>query len=738
MSGKRKTGKETRLVIIESPAKAKSLRSYLGSDYDVAASNGHVRDLPQNYLAVDVAEDFRPTYTVLKDKRATVKKLKELAGSHSTIYLAADPDREGEAICWHLSQILEGEGRTFRRLMFNAITKETVLSALKNPSSIDMNLVDAQQARRVMDRLVGYQISSWLSRVMGRGKSAGRVQTVVLRMIQDREDEIAAFVPVNYWLIEGVFDQDGRSISATLSKVDGSPVDSPARAPHTAPEGEALLARVVSVGENWKVTDIVEKRRKLKPPPPFITSTLQQAASSRLNMSPSRTMSLAQQLYEGVSVGGGEHRGLITYMRTDSVRISPEALEECRDFLESHYGSGILSPSPRRFRSGKGSQDAHEAIRPVSVQMTPEKAETYLTGQQAALYRLIWNRFAATQAADGTASSTRVTISGDGLDFSCSGERLVDQGFTVVDPSSVRLEKPLPEVSVGPVRMETAESMHRVTTPPARYSEARLVAEMKKEGIGRPSTYVTTINTIKGRKYVERDGKTLRPTELGTETVRLLVRMFPHLFETGFTASMEDLLDSVASGGTTYVEALQKLNLPLESSLKRAMQEMDAVRRELQEDTGSACPRCGSPVVVRWGRFGKFMACSAFPKCRFSSPLEEETTELVARPCPECGGRLAIRNGRYGRFLACSTEGCGHTGPVPTGVNCPEEGCDGELVEKRSKKGRTFYSCNRWPECRYALWNEPVAKECPRCGFPLLEKRKKGIWCPRCKKKISD
>jgi len=727
-----------KLVIIESPAKARSLRSYLGDEYHVAASNGHVRDLPENYLAVDIENGFQPTYTILAEKRATVQKLRELAGRYSTIYLAADPDREGEAICWHLSRILEGDGRVFRRLMFNAITKDTVLKALRSPGGIDMNLVDAQQARRVMDRLVGYQVSAWLGRVMGRGRSAGRVQTVVLRMIQEREDEIGSFVPVQYWVLEAVFERDGQRLDVELSSVDGTPVDTPARAPHSAAEGAALLSRARSAGTSWEVAGVEEKTRAVKPSPPFITSTLQQSASSRLNFSPSRTMRLAQQLYEGMALEGGEHGGLITYMRTDSVRISPEALDECRGYIASRWGDGMLSPSPRRFRSGKGSQDAHEAIRPVRVSMTPEKAGQYLTGQQADLYALIWNRFVATQAADALVSRSTVTIAGDGMEFTCTGERLVEAGFSAVDPASLHLEKPLPAVTAGPTVLVSAESVHRSTTPPSRFTEARLVAEMKKEGIGRPSTYVATIENLKGRKYVERDGKTLKPTELGTGTVRLLIRTFPHLFEIGFTASMEDLLDAVADGRTSYVEALQKLNLPLASSLLAAMQSMDSIRREMQEDTGRQCPRCGAPLVARWGRFGRFLACSAFPNCRYSSPLEEESRTVFRKPCPKCGGELLVRTGKYGRFLACSTEDCGYTGPVPTGVTCPEPGCGGDLVEKRTRKGRTFYSCSRYPDCRYAMWSEPVAQECPRCGFPVLERRKRGIWCPRCRKKISE
>jgi len=731
--------KKKNLVIIESPAKASSLRSYLGDNFEVIASYGHVRDLPRNYLGVDEKDDFKPTYTILPEKRKSVTQLKKKAEGFSRIYLAADPDREGEAICWHLSRILEKEGVQFSRLRFNAITKETVLKSIQKPSTIDMQLVDAQQARRVMDRLVGYKISSWLQRIMGKGKSAGRVQSVALRMIQERENAINSFRPVEYWLINSEFKQGETLFTAGLHKIDGKLSGKPGKYPGRKEEAEDLLERIKPNRIDWMISHVTSRKKSVKPPPPFITSTLQQTASTRLSFTPSRTMTLAQKLYEGISLGASGRTGLITYMRTDSVRMSPESIKSCREYLTEMYGSEKLSEKVRRYRSSKSSQDAHEAIRPVDIRLTPQKLEKVLTAPQLSLYRLIWNRFAATQLIDATIMNTTVTVSsGDGLEFRADGEVLIDPGFSILDHAYVKTGKQLPVLHKGKVSLESSVLEQKFTSPPPRFSEARLVAEMKKVGIGRPSTYVSTIQTLKKREYVEKEGKVLRPTELGTTSVGILIKMFPHLFQVDFTARMEDLLDSVAKGSETYLSVLKQLSLPLESSLENAHRSTDKFRNELQEDTGEACPECGSPLVIRWGRYGKFKACTAFPKCRYSRPLEEnDSAEYSDRKCPDCGRALIVKKGRYGRYLSCTGHpGCKHTQPVPTGVSCPEEECSGELVEKRTGKGRIFYACNRFPECKYAVWNKPVNKTCPRCGFPILIEKKKGIWCPRCRKNI--
>ncbi|MCD4701798.1 MAG: type I DNA topoisomerase [Candidatus Aegiribacteria sp.] len=732
--------KKKNLVIIESPAKARSLRGYLGDDYEIIASNGHVRDLPKNYLGIDEADDFKPSYTILPEKRKTVARLKKTAKGYSRIFLAADPDREGEAICWHLSQILESKDVVFSRLRFNAITKDTILKSLKKPSPIDMQLVDAQQARRVMDRLVGYKISSWLQRIMGKGKSAGRVQSVALRMIQEREDIIDSFEPVEYWLIHADYTQGDNTFTASLCRIDEKSSGKPGKYPACEEDAESIIERIKKTGINWEISQVMHRDKSVQPPPPFITSTLQQTASNRLSFSPSRTMSIAQQLYEGISFGSNERKGLITYMRTDSVRVNPESLKSCREYLAEKYGSDALPAKARRYRSSKGSQDAHEAIRPVDIHLTPEKLESILTPSQLSLYRLIFRRFAATQLNDAIISNTTITVSGAGLEFSAIGETLLKRGFSIIDPSFIKTKNPLPELMKGKVLLKTFNKEQKFTSPPPRFSEARLVAEMKKVGIGRPSTYVSTIKTLKTREYVEKDGKVLRPTELGTTTIRLLVRMFPHIFKIDFTARMEELLDSVAKGTESYSCVLKQLSLPLESSLKMAMKKTDSFRNELQEKTGETCPECGAPIVIRWGRYGKFKACTSFPKCRYARSVEEDdSSEYKGRTCPECGGSLLLKTGRYGKYLSCSNHPkCKHTEPVPTGVPCPSVGCNGELVEKRSRKGRLFYACNRYPECEYAVWNRPIDKTCPRCGFPILveKNKKKGIWCPECRKKI--
>jgi DNA topoisomerase-1 len=730
---------EKKLVIIESPAKARSLRNYLGKDYEVVASVGHVRDLPRNRIGVSEENGFQPTYTVLPEQRKTVASLKKKAASFSRIYLAADPDREGEAICWHLSRLLEGEGRTFRRLRFNAVTRSAVTEAVKHPSRIDMDLVDAQQARRVMDRLVGYRVSPYLWKTLGKGLSAGRVQTVALRLVQEREDRVVSFVPREYWVVTAEFASAVGSWTARLSRIDGRKADDEGSSPATGGEVEALRPRVT--GADWELAAVDSRSRSRKPGPPFITSTLQAAASQQLSMAPGRTMKCAQELYEGIQAGGGEPEGLITYMRTDSFRVSPSAIQECSAYIASRWGGELAVEKPRRYRSSGGSQDAHEAIRPVDPSRTPESLKQYLTRDQYRLYELIWKRFLATQMRDAQVEKTTLLFTGDGLEFTCSGEKVTDPGFALVDPSQLRTEKELSGDPVkGPVKCTGVQCEQRFTSPPSRFTEAALVSEMKKEGIGRPSTYVSIISTLKKRKYVESRDRKLHPTELGTQAVRLLVDLFPHIFETGFTARMETLLDSVARGVTGYVEALSELSRPLSSSLEMAIKRLPEVRKNLEEGTGRECPRCGREMIVKWGQYGKFLACSGFPDCRYTEPLEsQEGGRFEGRNCPECGAPLVLRNGRFGAYLACSNAPeCRHSECIPTGVPCPVEGCDGELVERRTRKGRQFFSCNRYPACDYALWNRPLDRECPRCGFPILERRRKGIYCPRCRKKIED
>jgi DNA topoisomerase-1 len=730
---------EKKLVIIESPAKAKSLRNYLGTEFEVVASVGHVRDLPRNRIGVSEEGGFKPTYTVLPEQRKTVASLKKKASGYGKIYLAADPDREGEAICWHLSKLLEGEGRIFRRLRFNAVTRTAVMEAVKHPSRIDMDLVNAQQARRVMDRLVGYRISPYLWRTLGRGLSAGRVQTVALRLISEREDHILSFVPMEYWVVTAAFESENTAFSSRLSRIDGKRADGEKNSPGSRSEVDKLEPRIRNA--EWVVSSVEKKPHNRKPAPPFITSTLQAAASQQHSMTPSRTMRCAQDLYEGVSIEGEAQTGLITYMRTDSVRISPSAIAECSDYIVSRWGKKALVGKPRRYRSSGGAQDAHEAIRPVDLSRTPESLRGTLTRDQYRLYDLIWRRFVATQMRDAEVEKTTVIFAGDGLEFTCSGETVSERGFSEVDPRQLRTENPLPGEPVrGPASCTDLQSEQRYTAPSSRFTEAALVSEMKKEGIGRPSTYVSIISTLKKRKYVEVIERRLHPTELGTKTVSLLVDLFPHIFEIGFTAKMETLLDSVAGGNTGYEDALYELSKPLTSSLELALRRLPEVRKNLVEETDRECPKCGRKLAIKWGQYGKFYACTGFPECRYTGPFDVPDNETYGdRACPQCGASMLLRNGRFGTYLACTNSPeCKHSESVPTGVPCPVEGCEGELVERRSRKGRQFFSCNRYPACDYALWNRPVKSECPKCGFPILEKRKKGIHCPTCRKKIED
>lgn len=724
---------ERKLVIIESPAKARSLRNYLGKGWDVVASNGHVRDLPLNRIGVNL-ETLEPTYTVLPRKRATVAKLRKTAEGYGEIYLAADPDREGEAICWHVSELLAGADRTFKRIRFNSITREAVVAASRAATHIDMDLVDAQQARRVMDRLVGYRVSPYLWRTVGKGLSAGRVQTVALRMIVEREKEITDFVPVESWPVSASFSQQGTEFKAMLHRDRGKRADGEKYSPATKELADGVIARAGKTP--WEISSIEEKNKNRKPSPPFITSSLQVTASSRLSFSPAATMRLAQDLYEGFEIEG-ENTGLITYMRTDSVRIEPAALESCREFIRDKWGTELLADKTRRYRSAGSAQDAHEAIRPTDVTKTPQYLKGRIDPRHLKLYELIWNRFVATQMADAVIAETSVLLEGEDLVFKASGQKMVNSGFTLVDPWQVKLSSEIPVLKQGPAELLDVTAQQKFTKPPGRFSEASLVSEMKKKGIGRPSTYVSIIATLKKRTYVELKDKKLFPTDVGSVTADLLIRLFPHLFKVDFTRDMENLLDEIAAGKKNYREAVSHLYDPLAVSLEEAMRKLPEIRASLVTETSEKCPECGRSLVEKMGKYGRFLACPGFPSCRYSRPVEGNSEELLENSvCPQCGGKLAVRRGKYGRYASCTLTSCGYTGPVPTGVKCPVEGCEGMLVERTSKKGKAFFSCNRYPDCDFAIWNRPVDTRCPKCGFPLLEQRKKGVYCPNCRKKI--
>ncbi len=722
-----------KLVVIESPAKARSLKNYLGKGWDVVASYGHVRDLPLNRIGVN-SETLEPAYTVLPQKRAAVAKLRKVASAYKEIYLAADPDREGEAICWHIYKLLQGKGITFKRIRFNSITRDAVRAASAAAAEIDMDLVDAQQARRVMDRLVGYKISPYLWRTVGKGLSAGRVQTVALRLIVEREQAIGSFVPKEFWPVTADFDQNGSLFQAKLFRYEGKRADGDRHSPGDKEKADNILDRVREA--QWNITSVDKKEKSRKPVPPFITSSLQVAASARLSMPPSVTMRIAQDLYEGFEIDG-ETTGLITYMRTDSVRIEPPAIEECRAFITKKWGTEKLSPKPRRYRASGGAQDAHEAIRPTDVERTPELMARILDPRHLKLYSMIWERFVATQMADAVIAETVVLVSGGDAVFKAAGQKIVNPGFSIVEPAQLKVTGEIPSLSEGDVDLKKVSAEQKFTKPLPRYSEAALVSEMKKKAIGRPSTYVSIIATLKKRSYVELKEKKLIPTEVGTVTTDLLIRLFPHLFDVGFTAEMEELLDLVASGKKTYREAVTQLYTPLAASLEEAMRRLPEIKASMIKETSEKCPVCGKPLLEKMSKFGKFLACSGFPGCRYTRPLGEDTEAASSDvKCSECGKSMLLKKGRYGRYLSCSDSVCSNTQPVPVGVKCPVEKCTGDLVERKSRKNKLFYSCSRYPDCDFAMWNKPVDRECPRCGFPLLEERKKGVFCPSCRKKI--
>ena len=732
------------MVIVESPAKAKTINKFLGKDYDVKASMGHICDLPENRLGVDIYDGFRPKYVVIPEKRKVVSELKRAAQSADRVLLATDPDREGEAIAWHIAERVVKGKREVRRVLFHEITERVVKEAIANPQDIDIRKVYAQQARRVLDRLVGYQVSPLLWKTIKGGLSAGRVQSVALRLICEREEEIERFVPEEYWTIKArLRTTSGEEFEAVLVQRGEEKLKIPDR--ETA---EGILRELE--GLPFAVRQVLSKEVKRNPPPPFITSSLQQEAARKLGFSAEKTMRVAQELYEGVDLDG-ERTGLITYMRTDSVRLADEAVKAVREFIASSYGPNFLPGKPRVFKSKKGAQEAHEAIRPTDVRKEPRKVRKFLSQDQFKLYELIWKRFLACQMAQAVLDRKTVeVVAGDHL-FRATGSTVKFSGFTVLyqeakDEDQEEKEVPLPErIGAG----ETLELLglspeQHFTKPPPRYTEASLVKELETKGIGRPSTYAQIIGTLKERKYVVKEKGRFVPTELGRAVKSLLVRVFPDIFEVSFTARMEENLDKVESGEEEWVKVVEEFYGTFSKTLKWAEEHRGELKRSLQEETGEGCPECGRLLVIKWGRYGRFLACSGFPECSYTRPLNErESPEPTGEKCPECGSELVVKLGKYGRFLACSGyPECRYSRALGTGLSCPEQGCDGELIERRTKKGRTFYGCSNYPKCSFATWDRPVPQSCPRCGFSyLLERRtKKGVRlsCPRCKAEMSE
>lgn len=760
------------LVIVESPAKAKTLSRYLGKDYEVKASMGHVIDLPRKELGVDLQKNFEPKYEVIQGKKKIVNDLKRAARDVADVYLAPDPDREGEAIAWHLAHLLGKDDNQIHRVSFNEITKNAVLEAMAHPEHLNKSLFEAQQARRILDRLVGYKISPLLWKVVRSGLSAGRVQSVAVRMVCERENEIRAYRKKEYWsIVTELLTPRSEKMSAKLWSVDG---DRLVTRPDTEAErkdrfwikdektAEQIAAELRNV-PRFQVAEVERKEKKRNAPPPFITSTMQREAAVRFGWPARKTMRVAQTLYEGVEIGAEGAVGLITYMRTDSTRLAETALAEVRKLISAEYGAEYLPKSPKRFAGSKGKvQDAHEAVRPTSAFRNPGQMEPFLDKDQVNLYRLIWSRFLACQMTPAVYDQTTVDIQA-GIRFVLRtvGSVMRFPGFTAVyidrlDPNTVQGEAVngentlLPEMNTGELLdLEKVTPRQHFTQPPPRFTESSLIRELEANGIGRPSTYAAIMSTVLDKEYVERVKGALKPTDLGFAVNGLLVEKFPSILNVKFTAQMESMLDEVEEGHMDWLKVLKNFYGDFSQALEAAQSD----RKKLVVKTDIDCDICGSKMVIRWSRHGAFLGCSNFPQCKNIKQferddggniriVEEKVSDVV---CDKCGSQMVKKNGRYGPFLACSNyPKCNNIKPLSTGVPCPREGCHGELVKKKTRRGKVFYSCTNYPKCDFATWDRPLNISCPNCGtMPLYEKtyrngRDTVKHCASCKMKFSD
>ncbi|MGG1697163.1 type I DNA topoisomerase [Bacillus zhangzhouensis] len=672
------------LVIVESPAKAKTIERYLGKKYKVKASMGHIRDLPKSQLGVDTEHDFEPRYITIRGKGPVLKELKTAAKKAKKVYLAADPDREGEAIAWHLAHSLDLDLSSDCRVVFNEITKDAIKDSFKHPRMIDMDLVDAQQARRILDRLVGYKISPILWKKVKKGLSAGRVQSVALRLIIDRENEINEFKPEEYWTIDGTFLKEKETFEASFFGINGK--KHPLK---TKEDVKEILSKLK--GSKFSVEKVTKKERKRNPAVPFTTSTLQQEAARKLNFRAKKTMMIAQQLYEGIDLGKEGTVGLITYMRTDSTRISNTAIEEVSAFIDQTYGKNFLNTTKRTAKKNENAQDAHEAIRPTSTLRKPADVKHVLSRDQLRLYKLIWERFVASQMAPAVLDTMSVDLENNGLTFRANGSKVKFPGFMKVyvegkDDQLEEKDKMLPDLKEGDtVLSKDIEPEQHFTQPPPRYTEARLVKTLEELGIGRPSTYAPTLDTIQKRGYVALDNKRFIPTELGEIVLNLIIEFFPEIINVEFTAKMEKELDSVEEGTIEWVRIIDSFYQDFAKRVEKAEAEMQEVEIE-PEYAGVDCEECGHPMVYKMGRYGKFMACSNFPDCRNTKPIVKD----IGVKCPTCH--------------------------------------EGNIVERKSKKRRIFYGCDRFPECEFVSWDKPIERKCPKCENMLVEKKlKKGV-----------
>jgi DNA topoisomerase-1 len=774
------------LLIVESPTKARTLNRYLGDRFDIRASVGHVKDLPENELGIDIEHEFEPHYKIIKGKEKVVRELRKAAKQAENIYLAPDPDREGEAIAWHIAEELRSSRKEIYRVLFNELTRNAIEAALKDPGELDQQKFEAQLARRLLDRLVGYQISPILWDKVRRGLSAGRVQSVALRLICEREHEILAFDSEEYWTITALLEGEVEpKFEARLWRRAGERVKIA-----NQEQASELVEALKQV--SYQVAEVEKKKRTRKPAPPFITSTLQQEAARKLRYTAQRTMAIAQRLYEGIELGKQGAVGLITYMRTDSPRLAKEAVTEARNWLKGTLGTEYVPKQAPVYRSRKGTQDAHEAIRPTSVTRTPEEMATFLKKEELAIYELIWKRFVASQMSPAQLDQTVVQVAADEFMLRASGSVLRFPGFMQIyiegsDNGEPGLEEgsKLPDLEQGaPLKLVELEPKQHFTQPPPRFTEASLIRELEEKGIGRPSTYASIMTVIQKKEYTIKEKGRFQPTELGMLVNELLVTNFPEVLNVTFTAQMEANLDQVESGNRGWLQVLEDFYRQFNEAVERAQTEMLDVKRQgmptdidcdqcgrrmhirwgknglflscsgypdcknsknfgrdskgkiqvaVEGEARGKCDLCGSDMVVKKGRFGPFLACKGYPECKNTRSLQEEGGEEPKKAvqytdeiCEKCEGRFLIRKSRQGiPFLACENyPRCRNTRPIGIGVDCPQEECDGELVERASKRGRRFYGCSRYPKCRFISWSRPVDKTCSECGNPYLVVRK--------------
>lgn len=743
------------LVVVESPTKVRTIKKYLGNDFNVVATVGHIKDLPQKEMGINIDDGFAPLYKTIPGKQKVVSQLKKAAGNSTEIYLAPDPDREGEAIAWHTSEVLKKKGRNFYRVLFNELTRKAIQQAMKNPDNLNQNKYEAQKARRILDRLVGYQVSPLLWRKVKGGLSAGRVQSVAVRIICERERKIQAFIPKEYWSITAQLKGASPTVFyAKLNKKSGQKLE--------IPDEETTQTILKDLSQVPFVVDkVVKKTIQRNPLPPFITSKLQQESIRKHKFTAKKTMLVAQQLYEGIDLGPGEPVGLITYMRTDSTRISNEAANEALKLIVEHHGKEYANDQARFFKNKKKAQDAHEAIRPTSVYNTPDKVKRHLNKDQFTLYELIWKRFVASQMKPALINQSLITISAGNYGFNASGSSIQFPGFMVLyisadeEAQNTKDKQSLPELKEKMVLdLLGIDPKQHFTQPPPRFSEASLVKELEENGIGRPSTYATILSTIREKKYVDLIKGSFRPSELGFIVNDLLLENFPEIFDVEFTAKMEDNLDKIESAETQASEILTRFYNPFKCSLDNAKNSMLSVKG-VGIATDLQCPICKkNKLHIKMGKNGHFLACSGYPECTYSRDyIRNEKGEIVAigttseeltdKTCNKCGRKMALKHGKYGEFIACSgypecknTQSIsGRNGGKKIDVPCPEKDCGGDIVEKKSKRGKIFYGCNRFPKCNFASWEKPVTRPCPVCNTPfLVEKstKKDGVFlkCP--------